>query len=150
MEGEELQKAYGKIVVKAWGDEEFKEKLLADPAAVFKDNGIDIPQGVEVKMVEAATEKVVHFVLPPPPTEAELSEEDLDKVAGGMSYQNQGMQIMMKGLIRFQSKIPKYGSTRCHSHPPPVEPARDWLDEWQSRKQQEQDNVNYWRSKFGY
>ncbi len=81
MEREEFQKAYGKIVAKAWSDEAFKAKLLADPAAALKESGIDVPKGVEVRVVEN-TASVFHFILPPSPAE-ELTDEDLDKVAGG-------------------------------------------------------------------
>ncbi len=31
MDRDEFQKAYGKLVAKAWADEDFKAKLLADP-----------------------------------------------------------------------------------------------------------------------
>tara|TARA_B100000315_G_scaffold218472_1_gene219800 strand:- start:160 stop:363 length:204 start_codon:yes stop_codon:yes gene_type:complete len=33
---------YGKIVAKAWSDEEFKAKLMADPKSVLKENGVDV------------------------------------------------------------------------------------------------------------
>jgi len=39
MDREEFQKAYGKVVAKAWADDGFKAKLLADPKTVLKENG---------------------------------------------------------------------------------------------------------------
>ena len=33
---------YGKIVAKAWSDEEFKAKLMADTKSVLKENGVDV------------------------------------------------------------------------------------------------------------
>jgi hypothetical protein len=54
-----------------------------DPAAVFKENGIDVCEGIEVKRVEN-TDKIVHFILPPPPR-GELSQNELYNVAGGAS-----------------------------------------------------------------
>jgi len=92
MDREEFQKAFGKSIAKAWTDEAFKAKLLADPTAVFKENGIEVPEGVEVKMLEN-TENMVHFVLPPPPA-AELSDEDLDKVAGGGLLQDDSLMFL--------------------------------------------------------
>jgi hypothetical protein len=80
---EEFQKAYGKVVAKAWGDDDFKEKLLADPMMVLKENGVVIPEDVELRVVEN-TEEVVHLILPPEPAE-QLSEEELESVAGGLS-----------------------------------------------------------------
>lgn len=75
MDREEFQKAYGKLVAKAWADEEFKAKLLADPMAVFKENDITIPAGLEVKIVEN-TDKIAHMILPPAPA-GELKDEQL-------------------------------------------------------------------------
>ena len=66
MDREKLQKAYGKIVAKAWSDEEFKVELFSEPAAVFKESDIEVPEGVELRMVEN-TDKVVYFISPPPP-----------------------------------------------------------------------------------
>ena len=79
---DEQAKAYGRIVAKAWADEAFKQRLLADPAAVLKAEGLAVPEGVELRLVEN-TDKVVHLTLPAKP--AELSDEQLDDVAGGAS-----------------------------------------------------------------
>ena len=81
MNGEEFQKAYGKLVAKAWEDDEFKAKLLVDPMAVFKENDITLPPGLEVKIVENS-DTIVYLILPPAPS-GELSDEHLEAVAGG-------------------------------------------------------------------
>jgi len=81
MDREEFQKAYGKVVAKAWADANFKAKLLADPKTVLKGNGVEISQDVELRVVEN-TDKLVHLILPPEPAE-QLSDEELEKVAGG-------------------------------------------------------------------
>ena len=81
MDREEFQKAYGKVVAKAWADPDFKAKLLADPKTVLKENGLEFPEDVELR-VEENTDKLVHLILPPEPAE-QLSEEELEKVAGG-------------------------------------------------------------------
>ena len=83
MDREEFQKAYGKVVAKAWADEDFKAKLLADPKTVLKGNGVEIPQDVEILVVEN-TDKIVHLILPPEPA-GQLSEEELEVVNGGSS-----------------------------------------------------------------
>ena len=72
---------YGQVIARAWADEDFKQRLLADPAAVLQAEGIAVPQGVELRAVEN-TDKVMYFMLPPEPS-AELSDEQLDQVAGG-------------------------------------------------------------------
>ena len=73
--------AFGKIVAKAWRDPAFKAELIANPAAALKAEGIDVPDGMAVTVVEN-TDKHFHLVLPPVPTD-ELSDEALDAVAGG-------------------------------------------------------------------
>ena len=81
MDKNEFQKAYGKLVAKAWSNDDFKIKLLNDPMEVFKDHDIEVPEGIEVRMVEN-TEKITHFILPPEPSD-ELSDEELGSVSGG-------------------------------------------------------------------
>jgi len=78
---QEYAKRYGQLVARAWGDEAFKARLLADPAAVLAEHGLSVPPGVEVRAVEN-TDRVLYLALPPQPSE-ELSDEQLDAVAGG-------------------------------------------------------------------
>jgi hypothetical protein len=86
MNHEEQWKDQGKkmsqLIAKCWSDEDFKRKLLADPAATLKAGGVEVPGGLSVKAVEN-NDKVFHLVIPAKPTD--LSDEDLDKVAGGMT-----------------------------------------------------------------
>ena len=71
------------IIGRSWADEQFRKRLLADPAGVMKAEGITIPPGVSLRVVED-TETVFHFVLPvKAAAAAELSDDELDKVAGG-------------------------------------------------------------------
>jgi len=90
---EEQAKQMGQIIAKCWSDDSFKQKLMSDPSAVLKEMGVDIPEGLEVKTLEN-TDKVFHLVIPPKPDE--LSDEDLDKVAGGgwhMTDANKGCSL---------------------------------------------------------
>ena len=73
--------SYGKIIARAWRDQAFKAKLIANPGAILKDAGVTVPAGVTVTVVEN-TDTHVHLVLPPKPTE-QLSDEALDNVAAG-------------------------------------------------------------------
>jgi hypothetical protein len=54
------------IVAKAWSDADFKQRLLTDPASVFADYGIEIPEGGTVKVIEN-TDSVKTMVIPAPP-----------------------------------------------------------------------------------
>jgi hypothetical protein len=77
----ETEKAYAKIIAKAWRDPAFKAQLITNPAAALKAEGMDVPVGMTVTVLEN-TDKQFHLVLPHQPT-GELSENDLEAVAGG-------------------------------------------------------------------
>lgn len=81
---QEIQsKKMNQVIAKCWSDESFKIKLLADPAAILKAEGVTVPDGVSVSALEN-TDKVLHLVIPAKPTD--LSDDDLDNVAGGATF----------------------------------------------------------------
>ena len=73
----------GEIIAKAWEDAAFKQRLLSNPRDALKEMGVEVPDGVNLTVLESTLDEN-YFVLPPEPTE-ELSEEALDTVSGGMS-----------------------------------------------------------------
>lgn len=77
-----IQRKYAQLVARAWKDDTFKQRLLQDPAEVLLEEGIAIPAGVEVRVVENS-DSVFYLSLPPKPSE-KLSEEQLDLVSGGL------------------------------------------------------------------
>jgi hypothetical protein len=79
---QEQARKLGQLVARAWTDEVFKQRLLAEPATVLQEQGLAVPAGTEVRVVED-TEQVQHLVLPRRPAEGELSEEQLAVAAGG-------------------------------------------------------------------
>jgi Nitrile hydratase, alpha chain len=81
MNQEEYHKKMSQLIAKCWADEGFKRKLLADPRATLEAEGAELPSRVAIKAVENS-DKVFHLVIPAKPT-GNLSDEDLDKVAGG-------------------------------------------------------------------
>jgi hypothetical protein len=86
LESNEQQKVWAKIVAKAWADEDYKQRLLADPAAVLKAEGVDVPEGVAFKCLEA-TETQAWLVLPLMPTDVgDASEGEERLTAGGGNY----------------------------------------------------------------
>uniref|UniRef100_UPI002F91BF4F NHLP leader peptide family natural product, tumor homing peptide 1 (TH1) substrate chimera n=1 Tax=Methylovulum psychrotolerans TaxID=1704499 RepID=UPI002F91BF4F len=84
MMNEEQTQQYSQIVAKCWADAEFKAKLIADPKATLAAESIAVPDGIELRVLEN-TATVVNLVLPPPPAEGELSDEDLGAVTGGLT-----------------------------------------------------------------
>ncbi|MBI5524048.1 MAG: NHLP leader peptide family natural product precursor [Desulfarculus sp.] len=76
---EKTARLWAKVVAKAWADESYKAKLIKDPAAVLKTEGLEIPQGVQLKVVED-TNSLRHLVLPALPAEAaDLGEAALSE-----------------------------------------------------------------------
>ena len=75
------------MILKAWEDEEFKQKLLANPRAVYaQEFGYQLPDNLKFEVIEETLD-AIKIVLPVNPflqiPEAELSEEILDAITGG-------------------------------------------------------------------
>ena len=88
----ENDNAFAKIIAKAWRDPAFKAALIANPAAALKAEGIDVPAGMAVTVLEN-TDKHFNLVLPLVPS-GELSDEALDGVSGGGKYKRtQGVSM---------------------------------------------------------
>ena len=70
-----------KIIAHAWKDPRYKEKLLKNPRAAFKEMGLDVPENIQIKIVEDKPNSFT-FVLPPAVVGArELSDQELEKLA---------------------------------------------------------------------
>ena len=64
-------------------DEALKARFMAEPKVVLKEHGLDVPDGIDVKVVENADD-CVHITLPAPPAgHGNLSDEELSNAAGG-------------------------------------------------------------------
>jgi hypothetical protein len=79
MAKEEKRKEVQKVIAKAWADDAFKQKLLSDPASTLKKEGLELPPGVEVRVVEC-TDDVYYLVLPPKPADGELDVDQVDSI----------------------------------------------------------------------
>ncbi len=72
-----------KVIARAWTDAAYKAKLLSDPRAALAEAGVEIPEGVTVKVVEN-TADIQHLVLPVAPDNAkELSLDQVNRLAAG-------------------------------------------------------------------
>lgn len=67
MNDEQSQQAAADLFTRALTDADFKARLMADAASVMRAEGVDVPEGVEVKIVENSS-STVYFVLPDPQT----------------------------------------------------------------------------------
>lgn len=59
--------AWDRVVVRAWRDKEFKQKLIDDPNATLAEMGFQVPKGVNFVVIENAPDRK-HLVLPAPPS----------------------------------------------------------------------------------
>ena len=79
-EQQQRRQRWGQLVARAWLDEDFKHRLLAEPAAVLKEAGLELQEGVHVKIMEN-TDSLGHLVLPAKPASGDMSEEQLATAA---------------------------------------------------------------------
>ncbi len=88
MEFSQEQNAYAEIVQKAWDDADFKKELTANPVeAIEKLTGkkMTLPAGKTLVVRDQTDESTVYINIPAKPeVNAELNEEQLDLVAGGV------------------------------------------------------------------
>ena len=80
----EQAKQYQQIIAKCWADESFKQRLMADPAGTLKQEGMEVPKGMTLHVVEN-TGQVFHLVIPTRPTDlSDEALEALEAAAGGL------------------------------------------------------------------
>ena len=83
------EEARQRLIRRSMEDEEFRQRLLADPkATVEQEIEAALPEEIEVRVVEETLE-TIYLVLPPSgalaaaQTSGELSDRELEAVAGG-------------------------------------------------------------------
>ena len=80
---EKVQEIYSEAMRAAVTDENFRAELLNDPgAAIERLTGAVLPENFKLKVIEEDPEYDMTVLLPPMLSD-ELSEEELDQVAGG-------------------------------------------------------------------
>jgi len=85
------------IIARCWSDPAFKAKLLADPVATLQSLGIDIPTGVQLRIL-ADTEHEQHLVIPCPP--AGLSDTQLEAIAGGWRVSQEVVDAVTQANVK--------------------------------------------------
>ena len=80
----EQKSALARLFAACWKDETLKARFMADPKSVMKEHGLDVPDGIDMKVVENADD-FVHITLPAPPAgDMDLSDDELSNAAGGV------------------------------------------------------------------
>ena len=81
---EKISEVYVQVRNLAVTDEEFREKLVADPAAAIQQvAGVALPDDFKVKVIEEDPQYNATFLLPPM-LDADLTAEELENIAGGL------------------------------------------------------------------
>jgi hypothetical protein len=75
-------KKWAKMIAKTWADEDYKARLIAEPARVLKEEGIDVPDDVEIRVVEN-TSRLSYLVLPVKPQDNAKFDELQTRIAAG-------------------------------------------------------------------
>ena len=70
-----------------WKDEALKQRFMADPKTVLAEYGMDVPDGMDVNIIEN-TDTTVHITLPVKPS-GDLSDDELSNAAGGLQDESQ-------------------------------------------------------------
>ena len=84
----EQKNALARLFTACWKDEALKARFMADPKAVLKEHGLDVPDNLDVKVVENADD-CVHITLPAPPAgHMDLSDDELSNAAGGSNLKD--------------------------------------------------------------
>ena len=79
-----IENAYQELMQKAATDVEFRGKLLTDPRSTIESLlGVPLPEGLKLRIVENTPSEVTLVI--PPSVSSELSDDQLEAVAGGKS-----------------------------------------------------------------
>src|ERR1700761_6743177 len=72
------------LIEKCWKDASFKKQVLSDPKGMLeRHTGQKLPTQVQI-FIHEEDANTLHFSIPPAPANlTELSDQDLEKVAGG-------------------------------------------------------------------
>ena len=84
----EERNALTDLFAACWKDEALKARFMSDPKAVLAERGIEMPDGIDVNVVENS-DNTVHITMPAPPSGSiDLSDEELSSAAGGIEDTN--------------------------------------------------------------
>ncbi|MFM1832569.1 MAG: hypothetical protein RLZZ461_885 [Planctomycetota bacterium] len=77
------KKTLATLFAACWKDDALKARFIADPRTVLAEHGLDVPQGVEINVVENTADCVYVTIPPRPAGFEELSDAELANAAGG-------------------------------------------------------------------
>ena len=74
---------YNELQLKAATDPEFRARLLADPAGELAKIGVELPDGMAVRVIESTPEEIVMSIPAAVPEGTEVDEDALADAAAG-------------------------------------------------------------------
>ena len=74
-----------KIIARALQDSAYKARLWENPQAAAEEIGVELPNSMTIIVLQNSKDEM-HFVIPANPSDCELSEAELEAVAGGSSF----------------------------------------------------------------
>ena len=84
----EERNALTDLFAACWKDDALKARFMADPKAVLAERGIEMPDGMDVNVVEN-NDNTVYITMPASPSsDMALLDDELGKVAGGCIMTN--------------------------------------------------------------
>src|SRR5262249_33130677 len=112
MNQEEQGKKMSQLIAKCWADKAFKQKVLADPAATLRAEGLELPGGVSY-VAHENTDKVVHLIIPAKPTE--LADDVGDGTAASSGHRSTCSRVRHRSDGTGISSSPPMRTPRCDS-----------------------------------
>jgi hypothetical protein len=85
------------LIEKCWKDPEFKKQVISDPKGMLERHiGQRLPAAINI-FIHQEDANTLHFSIPPAPANlTELSEDDLERVAGGTDI---GITVIVASAI---------------------------------------------------
>ena len=89
----EQRDVMAELFAACWKDEALKARFMSDPKAVLAERGIDVPDNIDVNVVENS-DNTVHITMPKAPGgSTELSDEELAGAAGGGLHDDETFDV---------------------------------------------------------
>ena len=80
----EQRNAMAELFAACWKDEALKARFMSDPKAVLAEHGIDVPDNMNVNVVENS-DNCMNITMPAAPSASnELSDSELTEAVGGI------------------------------------------------------------------